>query len=123
MVGYSLHSNFEEIHAFVKSIKPGKITTQWKTQSKKLPVEKISQKQLNHFEFLKSFQQSGLSKLVDAYTDPSKLSDEYIFLNNVENLMSVKKNLGLSILEEKRMLASKKSFEENESHIYNYKDK
>jgi len=34
MVGYSLHSNYEEIYTFVKSIKPGKLSTQWQTKKK-----------------------------------------------------------------------------------------
>jgi len=125
MVGYSLHSNFEELYAFVKSIKPGKMTTQWQTQRNKLPVDKLNQQQLNQFQFLKSFKQSGLPRLIDKFTDPSKLSDEYKYLLDLENLIVIKKDLGLSIVTEKRMLTLRQdSVDSNDnSYIFNYKDR
>ncbi len=128
MVGYSLHSNFEELYAFVKSIKPGKISTQWQTQRNKLPVDKLNQQQLNQFQYLKSFKQSGLPRLVDKFTDPEKLSDEYRFLLDLENLITIKKDLGLSVVEEKRMLLALRQEDsvdshDNSSYIFNSKDK
>lgn len=77
MVGYSLHSNYVEITQFVKSIMPGKITTDFKTQANKKSQEELEKAGItNKFDYLRSIKQDGLYFL-SKFCDFSRMSQEY----------------------------------------------
>jgi len=86
----------------VKSILPGKITTDWKTQKRKQPAEKLKDKPLSKFEYLKSVQQNGLYYL-SKFCDFQRLSEEYKRLSEKEILIEIQKALGLTMTELQRV--------------------
>ncbi len=116
-MGYSLHCNFEEICEFVNSIRPAKISTHWKTQCKKLPLDKLKKKQLNRMDFLKNMQQSGLLYLSAQYCRPETLSKDYKALLDLKSLASLQTQFGLNKLEGNTIEKNTKMFKEKYTGI------
>mmetsp|Transcript_11933 Transcript_11933/g.10303 ORF Transcript_11933/g.10303 Transcript_11933/m.10303 type:complete len:91 (-) Transcript_11933:703-975(-) len=89
MVGYSLHSNYEEITQFVKSIMPAKITTDFKTQEKKKPVEELEKDGVNKFQLLRSMKQNG-RYFLSKFEDFSQASEEYKKFMDKKTMLAVR---------------------------------
>lgn len=73
---YSLHSNFQELETFVKSIQPAIIKKVNKTRR----VDERYQKLLEftqHLISLKKLKQRGYDELFAKYTNPENLTAEY----------------------------------------------
>jgi len=95
-IGYSLHSNYDELELFLKSIKPAKLTATPNTQKNRLPREKLVQSKLNQYQKLKATKPNGIQNLALKYCDQKKLSEEYRSLLNLSVLAVIQKELGLT---------------------------
>ena len=81
-MGYSLHSNFQELIDFVKSICPGKISTEHRNKSDK-KIKKIDLIKDDFVEMndLRRMEQDGINILIEKYTMTETLSEEYFAID------------------------------------------
>lgn len=99
LVPYSLHSNFEEMKAFIKVVRPAIL------RKLVVPFERFASnrnKKIDHVQAYKNYiknlnknGKSGYTYLKNNYTDLFNLSNEYRVWMNEENQKKLKEGLGL----------------------------
>jgi len=76
VIAYSLHSNFKEIQALIKSIGPASLIALSRKQNENKKWEKI-QEFSNYLISLMHYQQKGYGILVEKYVRVGNFSTEY----------------------------------------------
>ncbi|KAL4481424.1 hypothetical protein ABPG72_010577 [Tetrahymena utriculariae] len=121
LLPYSLHSNFEELELFVRSIYPSVLNTVVRNQAKGEKINNITQFSA-YMVTLMNLKQRGVEFFQKNYIDFSTISKNYqnLMLNS-ENVSKINKALGLELSEKDKLVEDTIDFQSKHSQIFKNK--
>lgn len=123
LLPYSLHSNFEELELFVRSIYPSVLNTVVRNTAKGEKINNISQ--FSAFMItLMNLKQRGVEFFKKTYVDFSTVSKDYASLmTNAENITKINCALGLELTAADRIAEDSIDFQQKYSNIFKNKQR
>ncbi|KAL4433126.1 hypothetical protein ABPG74_010821 [Tetrahymena malaccensis] len=121
LLPYSLHSNFEELELFVRSIYPSVLNTVVRNQAKGEKINNITQFSA-YMVTLMNLKQRGVEFFQKNYIDFSTISKNYQNLMlNQDNVSKINKALGLELSEKDKLVEDTIDFQSKHSQIFKNK--